>query len=215
MLGISNKSGRPHIRFETRSEEDREATISAGMKKYKDVDWVFVTPQGAKDAVEDKAVDWLNKIKQKAQTGFYDIEWIDTFHKMYEMYKQGKEMPIDGTPLRMLPHLFTPAEIQNCANVNIQTLEQLASMNEEAISRLGMGGREWKSRAQEAISLSAGKGDSIKISALQTENDDLKTRVSDLENVIRDMQSQLKRQPIDDALELNNEHRGPGRPRKT
>lgn len=203
-IGI-NQGGKPHIRFETRTEEDRAASIDAGHKVYRDVDWVIVTPQGSRDFVENHAEQWLKNIQGRAEVGQYDQEWVTTFRKMYAMYKEGKEMPVEGTPLRMLAHLFSPAEIANCANVHIQTLEQLASANEESIARLGMGAREWKHRAQEAIKLSEGKGDAMKIAAMETENADLKARVSDLENVIRDLQAKMSDEPI---------HRGPGRPRK-
>lgn len=200
-----NHGGRPHIRFETRSEEDRTATLEAGHKVYKDRDWVIITPHGARDCVENHAEQWLTNISNRAEAGQYDIEWVNIFRKMYALYKEGKEMPVEGTPLRMLAHLFTPAEIANCANVNIQTLEQLSVANEETLARLGMGAREWKNRATEALKLSEGKGDALRVAALETENNDLKTRVSDLENVIRDLQIKMGEE---------TSRRGPGRPPK-
>lgn len=185
------QGGKPHIRFETRTEEDRNASIEAQRKVYKDVDWVIVTPHGSRDFMENHADQWLKNIQSRAEVGQYDMEWVQQFRKMYEMYKEGKEMPLDGTPLRMMTTLFTPAEIANMANVHVLTLEAAAAMNEETIGRLGMGSREWKHRAQEAIKLQDGKGGALKISALETENNDLKSRVSDLENVIRDLQVQM------------------------
>tara|TARA_A100001391_G_scaffold203677_1_gene196703 strand:- start:858 stop:1481 length:624 start_codon:yes stop_codon:yes gene_type:complete len=185
------QGGKPHIRFETRTEEDRAASIEAERKIYKDVDWVIVTPHGSRDFMENHAEQWLKNIQSRAEVGQYDMEWVQQFRKMYEMYKEGKEMPLDGTPLRMMTTLFSPAEIANMANVHVLTLEAAASMNEETIGRLGMGAREWKHRAQEAARLQEGTGGALKIAALETENNDLKSRVSDLENVIRDLQTQM------------------------
>jgi len=190
-VGI-NAGGKPHIRFETRSEEDRAASVEAGRKIYRDVDWVIVTPHGSRDFVENHAEQWLKNISSRAEVGQYDIEWVQQFRKMYEMYKEGKEMPLDGTALRMLTNLFTPAEIRNMAELHVLTLEAAASMNEETLARLGMGSREWKHRAQEALKQQSNTGDALKIAAMETENLDLKRRVADLESVIMDMQTQLR-----------------------
>ena len=190
-VGIQ-QGGMPHVRFETRVEEDRAESVAQERKVYKDVDWIIVTPHGSRDSTENHAESWIANKMSQAQQGNYDMEWVQKFRKMYEMFKEGKELPVDGTPLVMLAHLFSPAEIANCKNVNILSLETLAQANEETIGRLGMGGRELKHRAQEAVKLaSMGTGEALKISALQTENADLKTRVGDLENVIRDLQAQM------------------------
>lgn len=186
------QGGLPHIRFETRTEEDRNASIEAGRMIYKDVDWIIVTPHGARDSNEDHAVAWIEKKANAARQGTFDIEILGKIRKAYEAYKEGKELPVDGTPLAMLPHLFTPAEIANCKSLNILSLETLSQANEETIARLGMGGREMKNRAVEAVRLSAtGTGEALKVTALQQENADLKSRMQDLENVIRDLQAQM------------------------
>lgn len=195
-VGI-NAGGKPHIRFETRSEEDRAQSVEQGRKVYKDVDWVIVTPQGSRDYVENYAEQWFKNIQSRAEIGQYDQEWVTQFRRMYEMYKQGKEMPVDGTPLAMLSHLFSPAEIANCKAVHVLSLESLATANEETIARIGMGGRELKNRASEAVKLAGnGSGDALKIAAIETENADLKQRVSDLESVIMDLQAQMKEDAI-------------------
>jgi hypothetical protein len=186
-----NQGGRPHIRFETRSQEDRAASVEQGRKIYKDVDWVIVTPQGARDFIENVASEWLKNIRSRSESGAYDPEWVSTFEKMYAMYKDGKEIPTEGTPLRMLSHLFTPAEIANCAALNVTTLEALAAINEETIGRLGMGAREWKSRAVEALKLSGQTDGAVRMSALETENNSLKDRLKDLEMVILDLQEKI------------------------
>jgi hypothetical protein len=191
-VGVMSKEVLPHIRFETRTEEDRNLSIEAGRMVYKDVDWIIVTPHGARDSNEDRASEWIEKKANAARQGTFDIEVLSKIRKAYEAYKEGKELPVDGTPLAMLPHLFTPAEIANCKSLHILSLETLAQANEETIARIGMGGREIKNRAVEAVRLSAtGTGEALKVTALQQENADLKDRMRDLENVIRDLQAQM------------------------
>lgn len=207
-LRMQEKGSRPHVRFESRPVEDRAATVREGRKMYKDIDWVIVTPAGGKDVREDHADAWLEKIKLQAEVGQYDFEWARDFRKMYEMFKEGKEMPVNGTPLAMCTTLFSPAEIQNCVGVQIRTLEDLANTNEEALGRIGMGARALKTRAQEAIRAGEGKESAIRIEALQVENDGLKQRISDLTAVVEEMRDQM-------ALMVPVEKRGPGRPPKS
>lgn len=185
------KGVRPHVRFETRSAEDRAASIEAGKKVYKDLDWVIITPPGGKDVVENHAEQWLANIRDRAQVGQYDPEWVEAFSKMYGMYKEGKELPEDGTPLRMCTTLFTPAEIQNCLGANVRTLEMLASANEEALGRIGMGARALKTRAQESIKVGENAGGAMKVEALTLENAELKSKVAALTEIVTEMREQI------------------------
>lgn len=204
-LRLQEKGPRPHVRFETRPAEDRAASIEAGHKVYKDIDWVIITPPGGKDVREDHADTWLEKIRAQAEVGQYDYEWARDFRKMYDMYKEGKEMPENGTPLRMCTTLFSPAEIANCLAVNVRTLEELAAVSEEGLGRIGMGARALKTRAQEALKTGDGKESAMKVEALTLENADLKQKVADLTSIVTEMREQM-------AL-MQPEKRGPGRPR--
>lgn len=177
-IGVQQAT-RPHIRFESRPEEDRAASIEAGHKVYKDVNWVVITPVGGRDVVENHAELWLANIRDRAMVGQYDAEWVEHFSKMYKLYTQGQELPEDGTPLRMCSTLFTPAEIENCLGAGIRTLEQLAGANEEAMGRMHMMGRALKLRAQEAVRLGEAGGDAMKLEALTLENEELKRQVAD------------------------------------
>lgn len=206
-LRMLEKGTRPHIKFEARSVEDRAATITAGHKIYKDEDWVIITPPGGKDVREDVAESWLLKIEGQAQTGMYDYEWARDFRKMFNMYKEGKELPEDGTPLRVCTTLFTPAEIQNCLAINVRTLEGLAEANEEALMRIGMGARALKLRAQEAIKAGEGKESAMKIEALTLENESLKEQVGDLRSVVEELRAQM--------ATMSDAPRGRGRPKTT
>ena len=209
-LRLQEKGPRPHVRFETRPAEDRAASIEAGHKVYKDIDWVIITPPGGKDVREDHAETWLEKIRAQAEVGMYDYEWARDFRKMYEMYKEGKEMPENGTPLRMCTTLFSPAEIANCLAVSVRTLEELAAANEESLGRIGMGARALKIRAHEALKTGDGKESAMKVEALTIENADLKQKVSDLTGIVHEMREQMA------LLSANQSSapRGPGRPPK-
>lgn len=185
------KGLRPHVRFEVRAQEDRAASIEAGRKVYKDVVWVIITPSGGRDVVENVAEQWLANIRDRAQVGQYDPEWVEHFQKMFSLFKDGQELPEDGTALRMCTTIFTPAEIETCLAANIRTLEALANASEEALGRLNMMGRALKLRAQEAIRIGEGKGDALKVEALVLENTELKNKVTDLTAIVGEMREQL------------------------
>lgn len=204
------KGVRPHVRFETRSAEDRTASIEAGHKVYKDIDWVIITPPGGKDVVENHADQWLRNIRDRSEVGQYDPEWVEGFSKMYLMYKEGKEMPEDGTPLRMCTTLFSPAEIANCLGANVRSLEMLATANEEALGRIGMGARALRLRAEEAIKIGVGNEHAMKVEALTIENADLKGKVESLTQMVMDMRSEMA-----SAIQGGETKRGPGRPKQT
>ena len=185
------KGVRPHIRFETKVAEDRAKSIEQGKKVYKDVDWVVITPAGGRDEYTNEAAQWLTNIRDRSHARQYDPDWVAHFEKMYALYKDGKELPEDGTSLRMCSTMFTPAEIQTCLDANIRTLEALANCNEEAMGRMNMMGRALKSRAQEAMKIGEGKGDAMKLEALQLENADLKAKVMDLTDIVMEMREQV------------------------
>lgn len=170
------------VSFEVRPIEDRNASIEAGHYVARDVDFVLIVPPGSKDQVEQEATTWLAYIKQEARQGRYPAEWADAYERSYQAWKEGQEVPLEGTALVSWP-CISPAQLKTLQGVNIRTVEQLATCNEEALRYVGMGGRSLKERAQQWLAtVGSGVGQaSEKLSALETENKDLKARVAKLE----------------------------------
>lgn len=185
MLTIElQKKVQPHVSFETRPVEDRNATEREGRRIYNDVDFVLIRPPGGKDEVIHLAQEWLKQKRRDALAGRFDMEWVELYEKAYSRWKQGQEMPVSGTPLKMCPFM-SPAEIENCASLNIRTLEELATLSEEGIGRLGMGGRLLKERAINALKAAEGGGKAaMQMEALQVENAELKARIEALEEAL-------------------------------
>lgn len=174
----------PYVMFETRAEEDRNASIEAGHYVAKDVDYVLITPMGSKDQIERVASEWFDYLAQDSNGARFPQEWVKAFKSAYAEWKQGNELPIDGTPVKTWP-IPSPAQIKMMLNWHIRTVEDLAGANEETISRLGMGARALKQQAIEWLASSAGTGKvSAEISALKAQNADLKARNESLEKRI-------------------------------
>lgn len=147
-MQIEIQKGRPpHIDFETRAVLNRAKSEAEGHACYDNVDFVLVTPTGGKDRREVVASEWLKHVENLANNGSYERAWIPLFRNAYEEWKKGNAIPEFGTPLKMWPPA-TPAEIAQCMAVNVRTVEDLAAANEEALARIGMGGRALKDKAQ-------------------------------------------------------------------
>lgn len=138
----------PFVSFEYRAEEDRNATVEAGRFISKDVAYVFVTPAGSKDRLESKAEEWLQRQAEQAAQGRLPEQWLTHYKRLFEAFKLGQEVPVDGTSIRNWP-LLSPAQARQLSELHVRTVEELAVANEELILRLGMGGRALKAKAVE------------------------------------------------------------------
>ena len=136
----------PHVVFERRAEEDRQASIEAGRYVSRDVDYAIVTPSGSKDRVERVVVDWFSMLAGEVRAERWPQTWLDQLKSGYDAWTRGQTPPESGTPLATWPAL-SPAQVKNWAQIGIRTIEELADANEETLSAYGMGSRDMKSRA--------------------------------------------------------------------
>lgn len=198
---LASDAVRPFIRFETRAVQDRAASENEGRPVYKNVDFVVLMQKGSKDEYTKEADEWFTQKKREAANGAYSSDWLRSFREAYDAWKQGRDAPINGTPLQMWPGI-TPAEIEMCKGIGCYSVEDVANMTEEALSRfLGSRALRDKARAYMAAAKDAGK--------VSEENAALRVQVSDLTEQLQAMRSRLA------ALENSDEaRRGPGRPRK-
>jgi hypothetical protein len=178
-VGI-NEPRPPYVVFETHPEEDREASIEQGKIVYRDIDYAIITPMGSKDRIVKVAKEWLANLRREVQNGRFKEEWYEGYTKSYDRWKDGQEDPVQGTALKDWPGL-TPSQLRNLNGLGLKSVEDLAACNEETIQRMGMGGRELKHRASNWLMTANDTGKvSEKISALETENQTLKTQNEDL-----------------------------------
>jgi hypothetical protein len=130
----------PYVQFETRPIENREATRVNGTPTFKDVIYAVITPQGTKDKLEKVAVEWLRQCEQQVREGRLPQTWAAAYQHAFAMFKQGLEVPLDGHPLKYWPAISS-AQLQTLLGLNIRTVEDLASVNDAVLMKLGMGAR--------------------------------------------------------------------------
>ena len=204
-MNISVMQARPpFVIFQERSEEDRNASISAGRMVMKSVDYAIIRQIGSKDTVEKEAISWLNDNDRLASNGSMPNEWAIGFRKKYDQWKEGREAPPVGYPLKDWASI-SKARAENYAQIGIFTVEDVAGMNEEAMQRAGMGARADKDRAQAFLDSRLTHGNAEQLAALRAEAADKDTRIQQLEAQLANLAARL------DGVE---EKRGPGRPRK-
>lgn len=200
----------PFVEFKMVVVDDRAATLQKGVRVTKDVPFAFVMQPGSKDCVERVAEEWLASIKRKSLDGSpdaYPTEWIEAFHKKYEMWRAGLEAPLNGTSVRQWP-LLSPSQAENFVSLGIPTIEDVAAMTEDAMRRFGLGAREYRDKAREWV-----QGAAIN-EATTKENVELKEQLQkalDMVAAMNERLAQLESAPqiAPDAIEVK---RRPGRP---
>lgn len=182
MLGAPSLTSRdmPYVAFESRTEEDVLESKKQGRMVWKDQHYARITPPGSRDVHYEAIPDWWGKMALEAKSGRVMPEWLDHWRAGYEKWKQGKELPVDGTPIRGW-NMLSGSQQENIIACNILTVESLAVATSEAMGRLGMGALELKRRAEAWLAQqSTIEPAAMKMSALQRENDVLKETIANL-----------------------------------
>ena len=170
---ISHKD-MPYVTFTSAEVEDPIETKAKGFIVHKDQHYAKVTPRGSKDTYFGKIPQWFEVQKQELRAGRILPEWLDKWQRDYDRFKQGQEIPLEGTPIRGWK-MLTGAQQENLIRLNILTVEDLAAANAEAVSHIGMGAIELKRRAEAWLAQNADKEQgAVKMASLQRELDILK-----------------------------------------
>lgn len=167
MQPTAQKDRPAYVMFEVRPIENRQASIDAGHPKFDDVDYAIVTPAGSKDRVERPVKEWFDHLEREVQSQRFPIEWLQKYKSEYSAWKEGREIPLDGTPLLTWPPI-TPSMLRELTGLRIKTVEDLAAANEETLKRIGMGARALKQQAVDWLATSKDVGKvSAQLTALQ------------------------------------------------
>lgn len=118
------------------------------------VDWVTYAPAHAamytqiKDRVEwMRPPDTLRNDDEGKKMDFLRWRW-DMIDKAYKAWKEGHEIPLDGTALGVWPGI-NAAQAQAFQSVGIKTVEQVATMPDSILSKVPLPSvRELKAQAE-------------------------------------------------------------------
>lgn len=168
----------PFVRFETQTVEDPRRTKAEGRACFREQDYAVVTVPGDTKANSIEKVDsFFVKKKEELAAGRVHPDWITRWEREYERYKQGHEIPLEGTPIKGWK-LITGSQQEELIRIHIRTVEELANLTDDGVRNFGMGAVELKRRAQAWIAQNESKETgAIKLNELSKENDSLRDQV--------------------------------------
>lgn len=178
---VSERKERPpYVKFERRAIEDVAATKREGRYIAKDVDFALIHPPYSKDCVEQKVSTWLENTKKNVRDGRIPEQWLDGWKEGYEKWKNGQEIPLDGTPIKGWG-IISPAQQEMLIRINCMTVEDLARVNDEGLRRIGMGALDLRNKAKNWLQTVTDHGPlTIKMSVLEKENAVLQSQIETL-----------------------------------
>ena len=190
---IGERKERPaYVRFQRRAIEDRTVQRPGGGWPKRDVDYALITPPYSRDVFEQVATEWLAQMRVEVQNGRVPQEWYERWEQMYEKWKSGQEMPLDGEPIKGWG-VISPAQQANLIALNILTVEDLAAVNDEGLRRIGMGSGELRTKAKAWLQQMKDKGPlTQKIALVEAENDALKAENASLKANIKEMGERIE-----------------------
>lgn len=169
------------VKFFNHPQLSKFKSDEAGMPVYDDVEMIEVFQPGEKESVKQLATDFHKR----------------RFPKQYENFKRGIEQTAHGTPLDLL-FPSEPGMILTLKSFNIYSIQQLAALNDTAISSLPMGGRQLVERAKVYLSTAQTGADLHQMGIMRQQ--------------IADLQAALQAKSED--VPETPQRRGPGRPPK-
>lgn len=170
----------PYVRFERRVVEDKAASLREGRYVGKDIDFVVVTPTYSKDEFPAKYEGWIVNAERNARDGRMNPKWVELWKEAYGMWKNGQEVPLNGTPIRGWG-LISPAQQETLIQMNCKTVEDLALINDDGRRRIGMGAMDLQNKAKNWLQAMKDHGPiTTQVTALEQENKILKSQVETL-----------------------------------
>jgi len=217
-----------YVRFYTESKHLPKRSEEEGRYVAIDVDMVEVIQKGARDGVKFEVSRWLRQNLAEVAGQRLPREHEQRYKQMYDLWKNGQEMPLEGTPIKGWA-VIPPSQQEAIIHAGIRTVDDLAKMNGEAMQRIGMGAVMLKNKAQAWMAQAQDKGPlTLEMAKLKADNDLLKLNMQKLQEQLQALQNEKpKRQArvqrqeeqeegigLSEIMDEEPQKRGPGRPRK-
>jgi hypothetical protein len=143
----ANDSRPPYVTFEMREIEDRNKSIEMGHYVGHDVAFAIITRPGDRDSLEKPAEDWLKELKEKARQGQVPATWLPAFESSYKSWATGETANVVGIPIKGWTVLGAAAQ-KTLLAAGIQSVEDLASMPDSDLERIGTGCHELQTQGE-------------------------------------------------------------------
>lgn len=175
-------------RFFTDSVKDHVASAQAGRDIFKEEERVEIIMPG---------ISQLTKPVEKVTQ-----EHIDRWPEQYKAFKAGQEMSVSGIPLEQWP-ILKRAMVLELKAMGFMTVEQVASMSDTAVQRIGMGGLRLRDLAKSYLDDEVAQAELARSTA---ENERLKQEVAELRQQSANQAAMLERLSSDLIALQNRPH---------
>lgn len=163
--------------FRHHSVPDKKASLKAGRPIFHDMEVCEIRMAANRQTVGVFPAHDVWKKRENEFGHFEAVTYAMRFPDQYRAFKQGLTQAQTGTPLEELPFLSQSKRLELKA-LGVHTAEALAALDGQELRNIGIGGRDFKNKAQEYINRAAGVVDMSKINA---ENDELRQQIADLQ----------------------------------
>lgn len=182
----------PYVAFYTETIPDPVKTKEDNIARFKDQDFVVVTvPGDTKSNFKDKVQAFFQKKQDEINAGRIPREWVEKWKRDYDLYAQGKEIPLDGTPIKGWK-LISGAQQEELVRMNIRTVEELSNMSDDAKRNFGMGALELQRKAKAWLEQNQShESGAIKLASLTKENESLQGQVKLLVEKMEELEKAL------------------------
>lgn len=152
-------------------------------KEFVGTDWVEYSPKGRAGMATQEKVDRLRKTNPAV--------WPQ-IERHYDHWKRGQDMPTEGTPLEAWPGI-APGQISRLRDMHIRTVEDLATVTDAALDKIGMGARELQRRAMAFVNNIDGAATAARQAKLEAEIEMLRVQNAELAEAVKAMKADDKR----------------------
>lgn len=126
---------------------DADKSAEAGYEVPRIVTFIRITPHGHKgDPMEFFAEDFIERKGLEAKAGRYDHSWVARFKEGLAEFREGRELPREGTPLLTWERILKSRREQLAAR--FPTLEDLAACPDSTLGDIGLDGRVLRDMAK-------------------------------------------------------------------
>lgn len=192
---LEEKNGRPaHVTFRTIEKHLPKQSEREGRYVSKDVDVAEVRQLGSVDSIVWEVEKFFKHNEQEVRSERLNPAHEEFYKKSYQRWKEGQEIPIEGTPIKTWP-ILAPSQVSNLLHLNIRTVEDLATLTDEGVKRIGMGGVELKQKAKNWLAAAQDKGKlTQEMSSMQKQNQLLEANVKTLTAQVEELKAMVKAQ---------------------
>lgn len=175
----------PHVRFEQKDWGRNEtASRESGVHVPNRSTFIFVTSHGSKDSSEFIADEWLVRKRDEASRGNYNLEWVEYFEKQYKAWKDGHELPREGTAI-LTWQACSAEQSARLRALGYQVVEDVAAIPDTGLGQLGLDGRVIRDMARAWLAEGKDKGINTRLVAEQA------AKIDTLEQLVTEMRAEL------------------------